>query len=132
MKNKGVYVIIILLAVIVLSLGYWLFSDNSDKIAGENKIRVIDGDTFEYNSEVIRLVCVDTPETGDSGYAEASAFLSSSIYGKELRIDRHGEDKYNRTLAYVYVNDLFINKEIVDKGYGKLFVYGNESCEGMK
>ncbi|MEK6888486.1 MAG: thermonuclease family protein [Nanoarchaeota archaeon] len=133
-KNKiATYTVIILLAVIVLFVIYLNINSNN-QTSKENKIRVIDGDTFVYNNETIRLICVNTPEVDEEGYAEAMIFLSNSLYGNELRIDRHGEDKYNRTLAYVYINgmNISVNEEIVDKGYGELFPYGDESCEGMK
>jgi len=131
-NNVIIYSSVTLLVIIVIFTEYLFFIEINEKTNYKDTMRVIDGDTFEYNGEVIRLICVDTPENGDLGYAEAIIFLSNLLYGEDIELDRHGLDKYNRTLAYVYVDDLLINREIVDKGYGSLFVYGNESCEGMK
>ena len=98
---------------------------------------IIDGDTFKMsNGEIVRLLCVDTPEKGKQGYEEAGSFLASLIWDKEVRLIRSNEsedkDKYGRSLRFVYVEnsgeEIFVNKEIVDSGYGSLFIYENESC----
>ena len=77
-------------------------------------IRVIDGDTFELGSgEIIRLLCIDTPEVGEEGYEEATIFLENLILFEEptLEADIQDKDKYNRSLRYAYLNETFINKE---------------------
>jgi len=46
-------------------------------------------------------------------------------------------DKYERTLAFVYVNNLgkevFVNKMIIEAGFSDVYLYGDEEgeCEGM-
>jgi preprotein translocase subunit SecG len=108
-------------------------------------IRVIDGDTFELaNHDIVRLICVDTPEKGKKGYEEAKEFLEELVLFKEVYLEKSfdDKDKYGRFLRYVYVNDitssnttsLFINKEIIDNNYGKIFPYGNNTisnCEEL-
>lgn len=101
-------------------------------------INVIDGDTFVLNNgEIIRLLCVDTPEEGDSGYEEARDYLSSIISENEnLTIERQGLDKYNRTLAWVYSgeknNERLINKEIIDNNFGVIFEYESTNCSRVE
>jgi len=97
-------------------------------------VNVTDGDTFEIaTGEQVRLICVDAPERGEEGYKEAKNFLSNLILGEEVRLEQDTEDKdsYGRLLRYVYINisedELFINKEIVQGGYGSLFPYGNDT-----
>ena len=100
-------------------------------------VNVTDGDTFEIaTEEQVRIICVDTPEKGEESYQEAKDFLSSLILGENIRLEADVEDKdsYGRLLRYVYVNisgkEVFVNKEIVQRGYGSLFPYGNntEKC----
>ena len=104
---------------------------------GESVYRIIDGDTFELGSgERVRLICIDTPEIGQKEYAEAKEFLSGLILGKRVRLEKDVSEKdaYGRLLRYVYVGDLFVNKELVEKGYASVFRYGNDTarCDEIK
>ncbi len=96
--------------------------------------RVIDGDTFVLqNGEIIRLICVDTPEENQEGYTSAKLFLESLVLDREVRLEADIDDKdsYGRLLRYVYVNqsgtEVFVNQEIVKYGFGKVFPYGNNT-----
>ncbi len=94
--------------------------------------KVIDGDTFwvadgSPKGFKVRLIGVDAPETRrrrnkDVGYyaQESKDFLTDLIYGKEviLKYDVNRQDRYGRTLAYVYLPDgTFINAILVELGY---------------
>jgi len=96
--------------------------------------RVIDGDTIVVTDgdkiEKVRLIGVDTPETVHPKKPveyfgkEASAFTKSMCEGKKVRLeyDQTKRDKYNRLLAYVYLEDgTFLNAEIVKQGYGHAY-----------
>jgi len=103
-------------------------------ISNENEtliLRAVDGDTLELiggeTTEVIRLLCVDTPEEGKEGYEEAKAFLSLKL-SEDIRIERQGLDNYNRTLAWVYFGETLVNKEIIDNDYGTIFPYNGTNC----
>jgi endonuclease YncB( thermonuclease family) len=90
--------------------------------------RVIDGDTIELTTgEKVRLIGVDTPETKDPRKPvqyfgkEATAFTQRLVEGKRVRLayDQQRQDKYGRTLAYIYLEDgTFVNAEIITQGYG--------------
>ena len=93
--------------------------------------RVVDGDTIIANiddkKESVRLIGVDTPETKHPKKPvqyfgkEASAFTKQLVEGKKVRLeyDQQHRDKYNRLLAYVYLEDgTFLNAEIIKQGYG--------------
>lgn len=90
--------------------------------------KVIDGDTLILDDkEKIRLIGVDTPETKHPQKPveyfgkEASAFTKQMIEGKRVRLeyDWQRQDKYGRTLAYVFLEDgTFLNAEIIKQGYG--------------
>ena len=91
---------------------------------------VIDGDTFEIETgEKVRLICINTPEFNETGYEEAKLFLSELVLNKKVRLEKDISDKdsYGRLLRYVYLNDVFVNKEIVQKNLGVIFPYGNDT-----
>jgi endonuclease YncB( thermonuclease family) len=93
--------------------------------------RVVDGDTIVVQSVgTVRLIGVDTPETVDPRQPvralgkEASDFTRRLAEGKVARLeyDVERKDKYNRTLAYVYLPDgVLLNAEIVKQGYGHAY-----------
>jgi len=92
--------------------------------------RVIDGDTFELeNGEVVRLIGIDTPETVHPNKAveyfgkEASGFARNLLEGETITLeyDQDRRDKYGRTLAYAFLDDLFVNAELVKQGYAHAY-----------
>ncbi len=72
---------------------------------------VIDGDTIRVRlggqDNSVRLLGVDTPETGEPFAAEATAALSSLVAGETVRLETDVQeyDQYGRLLAYVWVED---------------------------
>lgn len=82
-------------------------------------ISVTDGDTVVLSDQQkVRLIGVNTPETNQPFFAEAKQKLESLVLGKEVRLeyDVTRTDSYNRTLAYLYSGDTFINKELLSSG----------------
>ena len=68
--------------------------------------RVIDGDTFDTTTDRIRLYGIDTPESGEPCYDEATDRLGE-LAGDSVRVEagpRQG-DSYGRSLFYVYSMD---------------------------
>ena len=91
--------------------------------------RVLNGDTIELETgEKVRLIGVDTSETGSVEYvgAEATAFTKSMVEDKRVRLEMDQanaqsghKDKYLRILAYVILDDgTFLNAEIIKQGFG--------------
>lgn len=92
-------------------------------------IRVIDGDTIVVESiGKVRYIGVNTPEihhpTKGVEYYGKEAFLANRklVEGKKVRLeyDVQQKDKYGRTLAYVYVRDLFINAKLLADGFAQV------------
>ncbi len=119
-------------------------SDNCDEPTGEcndedteNNVtqdynmtvtEVIDGDTFYLgNGEKVRMLGINTPESGRPYSEEATDFLTNMILGKEVTLandSKNGDsDSYGRLLAHVYVNDTFVNYEIIKAGFAFWYPY---------
>jgi micrococcal nuclease len=90
--------------------------------------RVVDGDTLLLDSgERVRLIGIDTPESVQPDTPpepfghQASEFTQQLVEGRHVRLefDRHREDQFGRTLAYVYLDKLLVNEEIVRQGFSR-------------
>ena len=89
--------------------------------------RVIDGDTIELRGgETVRLLGIDTPETGEPFYTDAKLYLFSLVCHKDVRLelDETEYDTYYRLLAHVYVETedgwVLANSEVVRAGLADL------------
>lgn len=85
--------------------------------------RVIDGDTVDTDRlGRVRLIGVDTPEEGRCFNTAATRFtrqrLSGKVVGYELGVER--KDRYGRTLAYLYRDDLMHDLDLARNGYAKV------------
>ena len=83
-------------------------------------VRVIDGDTivvlFGKKQERIRLLDIDAPEKGQDFSEKSRLFLSEMISGKLVTVEFKERDIYGRILAFIYVNDINVNAEMVRSG----------------
>ncbi|CDQ20957.1 thermonuclease family protein [Halobacillus karajensis] len=97
---------------------------------------VVDGDTIDIQingkEERVRLLLVDTPETVHPNKPvqpfgpEASHFVKQKLDNKEVRIEYDGpkRDKYDRLLAYVWVDGENFNQQLLEKGLARYaYVY---------
>ena len=81
---------------------------------------VVDGDTVELtNGRKVRYIGINTPEHDQPYYEEAAALNRQLVAGKQVRLEFDVEtfDQYGRSLAYVWVDGLMVNLEIVWQGY---------------
>ena len=83
--------------------------------------QVIDGDTITVSGiGTVRLLGVDAPEktggyrTSEPFGDEATKFMKALLDGKVVRLEYDGErkDPYDRTLAYVYLEDGTLQREL--------------------
>ncbi len=110
-----------------------IFSSAQSQENWRTCVIVIDGDTIVLDgNEIVRLIGIDTPETKDPRKPvqyygrDAYEFTKRLVEGKKVRLayDLNKEDKYGRTLAYVYLEDgTFLNAEVVKQGYGFAYRY---------
>lgn len=91
--------------------------------------RVIDGDTLLLaDGARVRLIGVDCPETVKPHHPVepfgpvASAFTKSFVAGGKVRLqfDRERIDRYDRFLAYVFVDDAMLNEELLRAGLARV------------
>ncbi len=128
MKTKKYLIpLIIVLLIAPLLIVTSSFSGYSKRVA-----RVIDGDTIVLeNGERIRYIGIDTPETKHPSKPveyygkEATEANRKLVEDKTVRLefDAQERDKYGRLLAYVYVDTIFVNAELVRQGYAKVSTY---------
>lgn len=84
--------------------------------------RVIDGDTIVVEGNYrVRYIGIDTPEVHPAVEAfglEAWQANRELVEGKMVRLEKDVSevDKYGRLLRYVYVDDIFVNAELVKQG----------------
>lgn len=96
-------------------------------------IKCIDGDTAKFTEVgTTRFLYIDTPEsttTVEPYGKEASAYTCNLLKNSkviQLQYDGPKKDKYDRTLAWVWVDSKLIQKEIIKKGYvEKFYDYGD-------
>lgn len=86
--------------------------------------RVIDGDTIVTTSnEHVRMLGINAPETSskEKYSGEAKQFLTNTINNKTVNLEISGKDLYNRTLAYIFLGDKNINKNMVENGFANFY-----------
>lgn len=136
-------------AVLLITLSYWGFfpeyspeqppqpTPASDTLGISSSqyytvTEIVDGDTIKIDvggqTQTVRLVGIDTPETKDPRKPvecfglEATAKLTELIGDNPVRLVpdslQSGRDRYGRLLYYIYTpDDTFINQELVASGY---------------
>ena len=79
----------------------------------------------------MRLIGIDTPESVKPGSPvecfgrEASALMKRLVEGRRVRLERDVEerDRFGRLLAYVHRGELFVNAEMVRRGYATVATF---------
>jgi micrococcal nuclease len=109
LKSRWIFYLVFILAVVLLII---IFSP-------QREIKVIDGDSVVLKSgEDVRFIGIDTPEEEEPFFKEAmkanQEMLKTGEIVLEYDIDR--QDKWGRTLAYVWVDSLLVNAELIKRG----------------
>lgn len=95
--------------------------------------RIIDGDTIVLsNGEIIRYLDIDSPETVHPQKPLECYGLEATKRNEELVKDQKifidvpniSQDKYGRTLAYIYTDNYFVNGELIFGGYAYAKSFG--------
>lgn len=99
-------------------------------------IRVVDGDTIVVNyngiEEKVRFIGIDTPESvhpdnnkNTEEGKKAAEYTTSLLNNKAVRLefDVQQRDKYGRLLAYVYLDNVMVNKTLLEEGLAEIATY---------
>lgn len=106
-------------------------SDKQGSLYGPYKVvRVVDGDTIIVDiageDTRVRLIGIDTPESvhpdaskNTAAGKTASEHTKQLLTGKDVYLEYDNEkyDKYDRVLAYVYLDGEMINAQLLEDGY---------------
>lgn len=115
----------------------WKEANNISENTSTN-ISVIDGDTINFNNLKIRMIWLDAPESNNSRYwyaecfgKEAKEHLESLVWNKsnitlEMDSSQWELDMYGRTLAYVMIDGININTQMIADGFGFEETYNNK------
>jgi len=127
-RNRWAILAILLIGIGIGFLGgyAWQGISNVSEMETALVVQVIDGDTVELaNGEHVRYLGIDTPETGEYYFLEATERNIELVEGKlvELQRGERNEDAYGRLLRYVYVDGTFVNAELVAQGYATSFIF---------
>ena len=96
-----------------------------------------DGDTCTTkNGEKIRLACIDAQEIKGKNSEPVKAkqskeLLNNLFLNKKVFIKRITTDRYGRTVAELFIDDINIQKLLVNKGYAIVYVQYSYQCDWM-
>lgn len=114
----------------MLAITHTYVAEEPEEIQNYNMTvtEVIDGDTFYLgNGDKIRMLGINTPESGKPYSQEATEFLTSMLMGKEVTLVNDSKnddsDSYGRLLSHVYINDTLVNYEIIKTGLAFWYPY---------
>lgn len=102
--------------ILVLLFGISVLAAQAETV---NITRVIDGDTcILQNGERVRYYGINAPEKGDPQFNEATQANNKLVTGKEVRLEPQNpsRDKEDRLLAYVFIDGIFVNEELLRLG----------------
>ncbi len=103
----------------MLSQGPWVGRGQQARLLDGWKIRLIDGDTFAYGAERVRIRGINTPEVSEPGGFEATQRLDLLLREGPVFVVPQTLDVYGRIVADVYVNDTNVAEVLREEGYIK-------------
>lgn len=91
----------------------------TERTVDGRQIYVVDGDTFHYGAERIRLKGIDTPEMSEPGGPAAKLRLQELLRNGLVHIVPQGRDVYNRLVAEVFVDGQNVAERLRMDGFAK-------------
>jgi len=89
-------------------------------------IGVADGDTItvlrDKQPQKIRLYGIDCPEKRQPFGKRAKQLTSELVFGKVVEIEPVATDRYGRTVAFVRVENVSVNEELIKEGLAWIYV----------
>ena len=134
MNRKRRKLLLLLFFLLVFGAYYFIEKRDTAPDTGVYKvIDVIDGDTViidDAKNSRVRYIGIDTPEIalqdtpGDPMSTESWDFNANLVEGEKIKLefDEEKYDVYGRILAYVYVDDVFVNEELLKEGLATVLI----------
>jgi len=137
MKNTFIIILIAILGISGCSQENKAVQATAGEQVTVELTKCIDGDTATFTKVgTTRFLYIDTPEstrTVEPYGKEAAAYscnLLKSANEIQLQYDGPKKDKYDRTLAWIWIDGKLLQREIIKKGYvEKFYDYGTYSYE---
>ena len=97
-------------------------------------IGVADGDTCTIlldgnETRRIRFYGIDAPESGQDFGKKAKDYCSNLIFGKVLKVIALDTDRFGRTVGKVYVDNIYVNLEMVKAGFAWHYTYYSKDSD---
>lgn len=132
-NNRGVDMR--LAAILIAAVGFFPFGP-VEALELVGRARIVDGDTFAYRDDRVRLHGIDAPESsqhcldaagGDYRCGEvATKALEALVAGREIRCSGTDRDRYGRLIAVCWVGGREINRWMVGAGWARAYLrYSN-------
>lgn len=132
-KNPLLYLLLILTTLIVgfFSGSFYSEQKQSELPIKATVVRVIDGDNLELdNGKSIRLYGVGCPEKNEKFSQEAIDLSTKLALNQQITIDyqpNYTIDRWERLLGYVFIDDTFLNEELIRQGYCQVTLYSKRA-----
>jgi hypothetical protein len=85
---------------------------------------IVDGDTIYVDTYKVRLSLVNTPEKGQAGFSEATAFTKKlCAKGSTVLVDQDDKqpfDRFKRVVGKVYCSDKNVNAELLENNHASI------------
>ena len=110
-----------LLFALLLALPTWipLLARDAPVLPGA-VVGVVDGDTADIRLQSgmirVRLHAIDAPERDQPHGAASKQALSRLVYGRHVRVEPIEQDRYDRLVARLWLDDLDVNAEMIRQG----------------
>jgi endonuclease YncB( thermonuclease family) len=89
------------------------------KIADGDTLTILDGSNTQHK---IRLAGIDAPEKGQAFGTKSRENLAAKVFRKNVRIEVIDVDRHRREAGRIYLDDRFINSEMVREGFAWRYV----------
>lgn len=83
-------------------------------LADGDTVTVLDSSNTQHK---IRLEAIDAPESHQPFGTKSKQALSDKIFGKTVRVEWTEKDRYRRTLGHIFIDDRWINQEMIEEGW---------------
>lgn len=111
--------LLVLLALLFLAPFVALPAENA--VLAGRVTRVIDGDTLDVllaSGRIrVRLHGVDAPERDQPGGPESTQWLQQRVLDRDVLIEPVSQDRYERMLAVLYLDDANLNRDLLRLGH---------------